>query len=301
LTSGTVPNFIVVGVSRAGTTMVFNALSAHPQVCGSSTKETRYFQAVRYGEPLAPISSYEAYFRRYDGEPVVMECTPDYFFGGAPTAQVIKDICDPRVAIILREPISRLISFYRFMQGRLQVPADMTLQQYIGRCLALPESAMNLRSSNVYTGLWSGQYARFLPAWLEAFPGRCDIYFFDDLVADPNAVLADQCIRLGIDPAAVRANAGYENPSAGYRSPTAQRVAAMAAKRSRAVFRRYPTLYTTARRGYEAINQRRSLAATPLAETARREINAVYQPWNELLAQQLRDAGHDSLPSWLDQ
>jgi hypothetical protein len=75
LTSGTVPNFIVIGVSRAGTTMLFNALSAHPQVCGSSTKETRYFQAVRYGEPLAPIANYNAYFRRCAGEPVIMECT----------------------------------------------------------------------------------------------------------------------------------------------------------------------------------------------------------------------------------
>jgi hypothetical protein len=296
-----VPNFIVVGVSRAGTTMLFNALSAHPQVCGSSTKETRYFQAVRYGEQLAPIATYHSYFRRCAGEPVTMECTPDYFFGGEATAQAIKEVCDPRVTIVLREPISRLISFFRFMQTRLQLPAEMTLQQYVARCQAVPETDMNLRASNVFTGLWSGQYARFLPAWLEAFPGRCDIYFFDDLERDPNAMLADQCVRLGIDPDAAHASDGFNNPSAGYRSPTAQRFAAVAAKRSRALFRRYPSLYVNARRTYEAINQRRSWSATPVAETFRREISAVYRPWNELLAQQLVDAGVASLPSWLDQ
>jgi hypothetical protein len=301
LTSGSVPNFIVVGVSRAGTTMVFNTLSAHPQVCGSSTKEARYFQAVRYGEPLAPLAAYQAYFRRYAGEPVTMECTPDYFYGGAATAQAIKEVCDPRVTIILREPISRLISFFRFMQSRLQLPADMTLQEYVGRCQALPETSMNLRSSNVYTGLWGGRYAQFMPAWLEAFPGRCDVYFFDDLIADPAALIADQCRRLGIDPAAARTKPEIENPSIGYRSPTAQRVAAMTAKRSRALFRRYPALYGPSRRAYEAVNQRRSWAATPVAETVRREISAVYRPWNELLAHQLHDAGVGTLPPWLAQ
>jgi hypothetical protein len=300
LSSAALPNFIIVGVSRAGTTTLFNALSTHPQVCSSATKETRYFQAVRYGEPLAPLAEYQSYFRRYDGQPVTMECTPDYFYGGSATAQAIKDVCDPRVTIILREPISRLISFFQFMQARLQVPREMTLQQYVERCQSVPDTEINQRANNVYTGLWGGAYARQLPDWLAAYPERCDIYFFDDLIADPDALLADQCRRLGIDPHASPAATEADNTSAGYRSPAAQRVAALAAKRSRALFRRYPSLYNRARRAYEAVNQRES-RVDPIAETVRREITAVYQPWNELLAQQLGDAGYDALPGWLAQ
>jgi hypothetical protein len=300
VSSAPVPNFIVVGVSRAGTTTLFNALATHPDVCSSSTKETRYFQAVRYSEPLPPLSEYQSYFRRCSGQAVTMECTPDYFYGGAATAAAIKSVCDPRVTIILREPISRLMSFFRFMQARLQVPADMTLAEYVERCQAVPDAAINDRASNVFTGLWGGQYARHLPDWLDAFGERCDIFFFDDLIADPGRLLADQCTRLGIDPIGAPTTADVENSSAGYRSPLAQRAAAATAKRSRGLFRRYPWLYARTRRVYEAVNQR-APDNVPVPPAVRREISAIYQPWNELLAQQLRDAGRAELPAWLAQ
>jgi Sulfotransferase domain len=296
----TLPNLIIAGVSRAGTTTLFNALASHPQVCSSTTKETRYFQAIRYREALPPLSEYQAYFRRCDGQPVTMECTPDYFYGGAATAAAIKDTCDPRVVIILREPIGRLISFFRFMQSRLQVPADMTLQQYVERCQAVPDGQINDRANNVYTGLWGGQYARYLDDWLTAFPNRCHVYFFDDLAADPAAVLADICRRLEIDPATAAVRAEAENTSAGYRSTTAQRLAASAAKRSRRIFRRYPALYTTTRRVYEAVNQRER-PTSPIEATVERMVSAIYQPWNEQLAGQLHEAGYADLPNWVSQ
>ncbi|HVW79983.1 MAG TPA: sulfotransferase [Mycobacteriales bacterium] len=292
------PNFVVVGVSRAGTTTVFNTLSKHPQILASSTKETRYFQAVRYGEPLPPLSEYEAYFRRYAGQPVVMECTPDYFYGGERTAAAIKEACDPRVAIILREPTSRLISFFQFMQGRLEIPADMTLSEYVARCQALSAEEADTRAGNNYTALWGGQYARWLPAWLAAYPDRCDIFFFDDLVSDPLGLLAEQCRRLGIDPALLPAAVPADNSAPAYRSRVAQRAAAAAARLGRGVLHRYPRLYSTARRSYEAVNK----ADPPKADvppTLRRQVDAIYRPWNNQLRGQLLAAGVTNLPAWL--
>jgi hypothetical protein len=292
------PNFVVVGVSRAGTTTMFNALARHPQILASSTKETRYFQAVRYGEQLRPVAEYEAYFRRYSGQPVVMECTPDYFYGGQDTASAIKQTCDPRVTIILREPASRLISFFQFMQGRLQVPADMTLAEYVAKCRAVPAEAMNTRAANNYTALWGGQYARLLPAWLATFDGKCDVYFFDDLQADPVGLLSDQCRRLGIDPARLPAEVPVDNSAPAYRSRGMQRTAAFLARRGRAVLHRYPALYSRARRSYEAVNKA-DAPDVAVPSTLRREIEALYAPWNEQLRDQLREAGITNLPEWL--
>jgi hypothetical protein len=292
------PNFVVVGVSRAGTTTVFNTLARHPDVLASSTKETRYFQAVRYGEPLRPVAEYEAYFRRYDGQAVVMECTPDYFYGAEATATAIRQTCHPRVAIILREPASRLISFFQFMQGRLQLPAEMTLAEYVAKCRAIAPEDMNTRAANNYTALWGGQYARFLPAWLETFPGKCDIFFFDELRVDPIGLLREQCRRLGIDPDALPAEIPVDNSAPAYRSRGMQRTAAFLARRGRAVLHRYPGLYSRARRSYEAVNKA-DAPEVAVPSTLRREIEALYAPWNDQLRDQLREVGITDLPDWL--
>ena len=40
---GTLANLIIAGVTRAGTTSLFEALAWHPDICGSAAKETHYF------------------------------------------------------------------------------------------------------------------------------------------------------------------------------------------------------------------------------------------------------------------
>ncbi len=48
-TSARVPNLVIVGVVKSGTTSLFNYLSQHPDICPSDVKETRYFDPLRFG------------------------------------------------------------------------------------------------------------------------------------------------------------------------------------------------------------------------------------------------------------
>jgi hypothetical protein len=296
---GALPTLVVAGVSKAGTTSVFDVLSRHPDVCPSSTKETRHFQAVRHGEPLPPLDAYRAYFRACHGEPVVMECTPDYIYGGRATAQAIADACAPQVLMVLRDPVDRLVSFFRFLRARLQLPAEMTLADYVQRCRAMPDDVMNDRAANPWTGLWGGHYARFLADWYDVHGDRMRVAFFDDLVGDPSAFFDQTCTWLGIDPARLPSvEARTDNATVAYRSPALQRTAARLARMGRPVLHFHPRLAQRARSAYQAANERPA-APEPVSPELRGRLVAHYAVANDELRSLLSSRGVSPLPPWL--
>jgi Sulfotransferase domain len=289
-----------VGVSRAGTTSLFEALARHPDVFGSSPKETRYFQPIRYGEPLPPLVEYSKFFRGYAGQLVSMEATPDYVYGGEPTARVIGETCRPRVAIILRNPAERLVSFFEFMKVRRQLPAAMTLDAYLDACLDLPPGTADRREHNAYTGLSGGEYARFLPAWLDRYAEDCHLLYYDDLRTEPSHVLRELHRILDIDPDA-EADIQQLNSSQPSRSHALYVAAAALARYGRPLRQRFPGLEPRARRLYERVNQGGSTAsAQPAPAAALSRANDYYQSWNQLLIGELttRSLPTDRIARW---
>ena len=84
------PNVVVAGAPKCGTSSLFAWLCDHPDVCGSQVKETRYL--LDASSPLARSGSYErggiqgyaAYFEhcaeRATPPRVIVEATPDYLY-----------------------------------------------------------------------------------------------------------------------------------------------------------------------------------------------------------------------------
>ena len=84
------PNFFIIGAPKAGTTSLFNILETHPQVYGSSVKETGFFSKDdRYNKGL--IWYQETFFQESQGFPVRMEATPTYLTWSEKTAHRIHD------------------------------------------------------------------------------------------------------------------------------------------------------------------------------------------------------------------
>jgi hypothetical protein len=297
------PNLLIAGVAKGGTTSLFRYLAQHPDICPSQIKELRYFEPLRYGEPLAPLETYARSFEHCTGQRYRMEATPGYFGGGRAVATAMHDSLedDARVLLSLREPVERCWSWYQFVRGRARIPKTMTFREYLDICEELHSAgADRLRENQPWFGLLGGCYDEWLDAWLEVFGARLRILFFDDLVADPRAAVAATLRWLDVDEGAA-ADLAYrvENRSVQYRSRPVLGAALFLNRRGERFFGRHPAVKRGLRRAYHLVNQ--APDADGLHPRERDRLATFYAPRNEAVAATLRSAGIEGLPAWLNQ
>lgn len=178
------PNLLLVGVQKAGTTWMHEALSTSRHIFGSAQKELNLFGRPDYRERL---DTYRAHFpaRAKPGARYFLESTPHYFH--APN--VIKDVAeeiretlpDVRIMVILRNPVERYRSAYihHMRKGRLphtRAIDDLTDDQIM---------------------LSTGLYGQILGHWRQVFPDII-VLSHDRLRSDPAGSMDDLFTRLGI-------------------------------------------------------------------------------------------------------
>ena len=295
-------NTIIAGVNKAGTTSLFVSLQAHPQVATSAVKETRHFLPARYGRPIDAPSAYASYFADAGDRPVRLEATPGYFYGGESlVAEIVEQLGpDTRVIVVLREPVSRLVSFFTFQKTRLRIPESTTLVEYLAAADRLSDADFADPANDAYFGFRGGCYADYLPAWLAAFGPHLKILFFEDLVTDTDAVLRDVAVWLGIDPSAFpEPDLSSENRTTGFKSRRLQRLALAFNDRLERFLRRHPAMKRRLRAAYYRLNGR--AARESVSSVTEAELAARYREPNARLAEQLRDAGVIDIPDWLGQ
>ncbi len=290
---------VIAGVNKAGTTSLFASLSTHPRIAPASIKETRYFLPARYGRSLEPISAYDGYFADAGSGTVRMEATPSYLYGGADVARAIAELLpDPRVLVVLREPVDRAISFFRFQKMRLRLPADLTLADYLAEADRLTDADFGDPENEKFMAYRGGLYAEFIPSWLVQLGAqRVRFLFFEDLVADPLLVLRDVATWLELDPAGIDAGElSSENRTTAYKSGALQRVALRSNDRFETFLRRHMGLKRRLRSLYYRVNGRTPQDSVP--DHVREALAARYHDSNRELAGQLEALGL-ALPDWL--
>jgi hypothetical protein len=296
---GRLPNLVIAGVGKAGTTSLFWYLSQHPDICASSVKEPRYFRLP--DDPVAtlpPLSDYASHFAHCRDERYVMEASPQYFKGRTRTiAAIQRTLPDPRVILMFRDPVGKLWSEYRFKRSHMTIPKDVDFDAFVERCERVrDEGRPRVGEDADYFTLSGGTYAEIVGEWLDAFEGSIHVYFFEDMVADPARFTAGVCRWLGIDESVTTTfTYSVENRTEGFRSGTLQR-AAIAANREGGLLRNRRRLKAPLRSLYYAIN--RSRAPETMSADARERLSEWFAPSNEALGTILRARGYDRLPSW---
>jgi len=199
------PNFIVIGAPRAGTTSLYHYLCQHPQVMMSRIKETNYFAYLASRAepgfhpgpttlwPVKNLTEYKALFR--GGESMAMgEASPLYFFAPGTAQQIKLHIPDVRLVVILRNPVERAYSAY--LKNRREGIETSAFADRIMQEIHHPE--MVVCSEHYY--LRAGMYFERISDYLQHFErSQLKIVFQEGLQSDPAGLMGELFAFLGVD------------------------------------------------------------------------------------------------------
>jgi hypothetical protein len=303
------PNLIIGGVNRSGTTSLFNYLSEHPQICPSTIKETNYFAPVLKGGSLPPIETYAAYFDGAKNSKYHMEASPRYIFGAARIAKTIHEYLGPiRIIFVFRDPVARMLSYFQSMKRIAELPLTMTFDQYTARGLdELPAvlAANSGKPVDVYQGsvfargIVQGFYVDYLEEWYDVFPQTIHVMFFDHLSQNPRIAVQELCKWLGVD-ASVYDSFEFtqENRSIRHKNLTLFKIASLINGKFEPFWRKHKDLKRRIRNVYCRINEEQFGNIT-LSENLRAELQRVYTSPNQRLLSMLSKKGYRNFPVWL--
>lgn len=295
------PNLIIAGVNKAATTSLYAYLATHPEICASPVKEVQYFLPLRYGQTIGGIENYAQHFEDCAAEKYRLEATGGYFYGGYPVAQAIANTLEnPKVILVFREPISRLFSYYKFKKSTLELPEKFSFEEYIVRCQAIPTEERKKRENNVFWGIEGGFYANYIDAWLETFPQEnLKILFFEELKQDTPDTLIELCHWLNL-PHTDFINSlvfSTENKTVHYKNRFIQKAALTINWYGEKFWRTHPKIKRTLRSAYYKMNGQAH--TEEIAPQTRAKLETLFQPYNQRLAQTLREKKGVTLPNWL--
>ena len=167
----TIPNFIVLGAAKAGTTALYHYLGQHPEVCMSRTKETN-FLALK-DDPLdfrgpgdrdyitrfsvTTLDGYRDQFRGCGAKPAIGEASPLYLYSPKAPGLIGEVVPDAKLIVILRNPIDRAYSaFLHLVRDGRETVLDF------GEALRLEDERSGTAGSTSGT---TGGWAIISPSW----------------------------------------------------------------------------------------------------------------------------------------
>ncbi|MEG4629820.1 tetratricopeptide repeat protein [Microcoleus sp. AR_TQ3_B6] len=162
-----VPNFIIIGCQRCGTTSLYTYLAQHPQILTPIKKEMD-FLSWHFDRG---IDWYLAHFPPMPaGEQFLTgEASPSYFDSREAPERLYRLFPEAKLIVLLRNPVDRAISqFYRLTDLNWEARSlDRVISAEIERLNQNPEYIIGEEPGNY---LARGRYIEFIKNWRTFFP-----------------------------------------------------------------------------------------------------------------------------------
>lgn len=203
----TLPNFVIAGTARSGTTSLYHYLKQHPEIGFPSKKEPKFFSSLSLVFPHKGVGdetvdqlvvrSFEGYLELYRDMAAfkrIGDASSDYLYHHRHAAPEIRRVLgDVPIIICLRNPVDRAISAYNNMLRDQRETLDF-------------RSALNAEESRLeenWDWMWAykagGLYAEQVETYLTTF-SQVKVVLFEEMVEGPEAVLRSLLEFLGVDP-----------------------------------------------------------------------------------------------------
>jgi Sulfotransferase family len=124
------PDFLCIGAMRAGTTSLWKAFQAHPDLYLPETKELHFFDD-RDGTFGLGIGWYARHFAGAPAGALAGEVSPSYLYLPGTAERIRSALPDVRLVAILRDPVARAWSHYWFnvRNGRERLSFEDAIDQ----------------------------------------------------------------------------------------------------------------------------------------------------------------------------
>jgi hypothetical protein len=199
------PNFLIVGAAKSGTTSLYHYLRQHPDIFMPEWKELSLFIGDSYG-PLHRVkkpSYYRIAFSKIKNQSVVGEASTAYLFDEAAPGIIKAQLGTIRIIIILRDPVAMSYSLYNHQfrkEGETLENFEEALAQEKHRRNnpEFREDCYGWHANYYYyhRGLYYEQVKRYMDVFGEE---NVRVIIFEELTADTINVVKETFQFLGVD------------------------------------------------------------------------------------------------------
>lgn len=201
----TLPNFLIIGAAKSGTTAIYTYIKQHPQIYMSPRKELRFFSNITpppnvpkeyIHEGVSTLEEYESFFDGVRDEKAYGESSPMYLYTPGTAERIKATLPHVKLFAILRNPVDRAYSAYTHGLRDWIEPAT-TFEE----ALALEQERIRAGWGMLWHYTQAGFYYEQLKRYYEIFdPSQIMVVLHDDLVQDVDGLLRKLFIYLDVDP-----------------------------------------------------------------------------------------------------
>lgn len=203
------PNFLIIGAAKSGTTALHTYLQQHPQIYMTPSKETNFFafegQEIDFKGPgdealkefsITNLDTYQQQFKNVTNELAIGEACPLYLYHAEAAKRIKNHIPNARLIIILRNPIERAYAnFLHLIRDGREPVTDFS------QALENETRRINENWEWFWHYIQVGYYGEQIKNYTQLFsPEQIKIYLYEDLKSDPLSLFQDIFSFLEVDP-----------------------------------------------------------------------------------------------------